>query len=259
MLMGVERVVTRECPRVAGKWDLLMVPFSTTRRASRRCNSPTGPMLFQRGSMIRIWCRPPGWSRWPHSLSQLACGTWPRWCPCDPPPGLFTLAEPTPSGSTGVSRLCQGCSHRSRHLPRSAALSPDPPIGGRVWRVGANECPCGTGELDLRRFNPNRPEGASVRCKHRIGFPLFSMTEPDRFGRVAPGDATGRASRLARPAARASDGCVTECGTEGGQRGRRDARRRPRTLSQPIAARVLCWLEHVMGFGGGVTCGNRFN
>jgi len=31
MLMGVERVVTRECPRVAGKWDLLMVPFSTTR------------------------------------------------------------------------------------------------------------------------------------------------------------------------------------------------------------------------------------
>ncbi len=36
---------------------------------------------------------------------------------------FVTLAEPTPSGSTGVSRLCQGCSHRSRHLPRSAALS----------------------------------------------------------------------------------------------------------------------------------------
>lgn len=27
---------------------------------SRRCNSAIGPMLFQRGSMIRIWCRPLG-------------------------------------------------------------------------------------------------------------------------------------------------------------------------------------------------------
>jgi len=36
---------------------------------------------------------------------------------------FVTLAEPTPSGRTGMSRLCQGCSHRSRHLPRSAALS----------------------------------------------------------------------------------------------------------------------------------------
>ncbi len=34
-----------------------------------------------------------------------------------------TLAEPTPSGSTGASRLCQGCSHPSRHLPGQAALS----------------------------------------------------------------------------------------------------------------------------------------
>ena len=34
-----------------------------------------------------------------------------------------TLAEPTPSGSTGASRLCRGCSHPSRHLPRPAAPS----------------------------------------------------------------------------------------------------------------------------------------
>jgi hypothetical protein len=34
-----------------------------------------------------------------------------------------TLAEPTPSGSAGASRLCRGCSHRSRHLPGLAAPS----------------------------------------------------------------------------------------------------------------------------------------
>jgi hypothetical protein len=36
---------------------------------------------------------------------------------------FVTLAEPTPSGSTGMSRLCQGCSHPPRHLPGQAALS----------------------------------------------------------------------------------------------------------------------------------------
>jgi hypothetical protein len=36
---------------------------------------------------------------------------------------FVTLAEPTPSGSTGMSRLCQGCSHPPRHLPCRAALS----------------------------------------------------------------------------------------------------------------------------------------
>jgi len=34
-----------------------------------------------------------------------------------------TLAEPTPSDSPGASRLSRGCSHRSRHLPGSAAPS----------------------------------------------------------------------------------------------------------------------------------------
>jgi hypothetical protein len=34
-----------------------------------------------------------------------------------------TLAEPAPSGSTGTSRLCQGCSHPPRHHPDQAALS----------------------------------------------------------------------------------------------------------------------------------------
>ena len=36
---------------------------------------------------------------------------------------FVTLAGPTPSGSTGMSRLCQGCSHPPRHLPGRAALS----------------------------------------------------------------------------------------------------------------------------------------
>ena len=36
---------------------------------------------------------------------------------------FITLAEPTPSGSTGMSRLCRGCSHLPRHLPGRAALS----------------------------------------------------------------------------------------------------------------------------------------
>jgi hypothetical protein len=36
---------------------------------------------------------------------------------------FVTLAEPTPSGSAGASRLCQGCSHPLRHLPKQAALS----------------------------------------------------------------------------------------------------------------------------------------
>jgi hypothetical protein len=33
------------------------------------------------------------------------------------------LAGPAPSGSSGTSRLCQGCSHLPRHLPDQAALS----------------------------------------------------------------------------------------------------------------------------------------
>jgi len=34
-----------------------------------------------------------------------------------------TLAGPAPSGSTGTSRLCQGCSRPPRHHPDQAALS----------------------------------------------------------------------------------------------------------------------------------------
>ena len=36
---------------------------------------------------------------------------------------FVTLAGPTPSGSAGASRLGQGCSHPTRHLPGQAALS----------------------------------------------------------------------------------------------------------------------------------------
>lgn len=38
------------------------------------------------------------------------------------------LAEPGPSGSTGTSRLCQGCSHPPRHHPDQAALSSTVPL-----------------------------------------------------------------------------------------------------------------------------------
>jgi hypothetical protein len=36
---------------------------------------------------------------------------------------FVTLAEPTPPGSIGASRLCRGCSHPSRQLPGPAAPS----------------------------------------------------------------------------------------------------------------------------------------
>jgi hypothetical protein len=38
------------------------------------------------------------------------------------------LAEPGPSGSTGPSRLCQGCSHPPRHHPDQAAPSSTVPL-----------------------------------------------------------------------------------------------------------------------------------
>src|SRR5215469_17841696 len=43
-----------------------------------------------------------------------------------PVPGVLlsaTLAGPAPSGSTGASRLCQGCSRPPRHHADQAALS----------------------------------------------------------------------------------------------------------------------------------------
>src|SRR3954470_6780052 len=45
-----------------------------------------------------------------------------------------TLAGPTPSDGAGASRLCQGCSHPPRHLPRQAALSFNRPAATRRRR-----------------------------------------------------------------------------------------------------------------------------
>jgi hypothetical protein len=39
---------------------------------------------------------------------------------------LVSLAGPAPSGSTGTSRRCQGCSHPPRRLPGQTALSFNP-------------------------------------------------------------------------------------------------------------------------------------
>jgi len=41
---------------------------------------------------------------------------------------LVSLTGPAPSGSTGTSRRCQGCSYPHRRLPDQAALSFTPPL-----------------------------------------------------------------------------------------------------------------------------------
>ncbi len=57
-------------------------------------------------------------------------------------PLSITLAEPTPSGSTNVSRLCQGCSHPHRHHPAQsgsgdALLRPRPLRTGRATFIAS--------------------------------------------------------------------------------------------------------------------------
>jgi hypothetical protein len=55
-------------------------------------------------------------------------------------------------------------------------FSLNPPIGEVVRRVVARECPCGAGELDLRRFDSTGWEDASDRGKHSIRSMQCSMT-----------------------------------------------------------------------------------
>jgi len=49
-------------------------------------------------------------------------------------------------------------------------FNPDPPKSRGIGRVVTRECPCGTGGLDLRQFDPTRSEGASDRCQasHKV-------------------------------------------------------------------------------------------
>ena len=61
----------------------------------------------------------------PAQIHQVRAGAASRGCHTPVPHVLLsvTLAGPRPSGSTGPSRLCQGCSHPPRHHSGRAALS----------------------------------------------------------------------------------------------------------------------------------------
>ena len=61
----------------------------------------------------------------PAQIHQVRAGAASRGCHTPVPHVLLsvTLAGPRPSGSTGPSRLCQGCSHPPRHHPVQAAPS----------------------------------------------------------------------------------------------------------------------------------------
>jgi len=61
----------------------------------------------------------------PAQIHQVRAGAASRGCHTPVPRVLLSvpLAEPGPSGSTGPSRLCQGCSHPPRRHPDQAALS----------------------------------------------------------------------------------------------------------------------------------------
>jgi len=62
----------------------------------------------------------------------------------------------------------------ARLLGRSSrCFSPDPPKSRGIRRVVTRECPCGTGGLDLRQFDPTSSEGASDKCKHRTRYLPF--------------------------------------------------------------------------------------
>lgn len=66
----------------------------------------------------------------PAQIHQVRAGAASRGCHTPVPRVLLSvpLAEPGPSGGTGPSRLCQGCSHPPRHHPDQAALSSAVPL-----------------------------------------------------------------------------------------------------------------------------------
>src|SRR3954453_20376511 len=79
---------------------------------------------------------PGGCAPRPAHIRQVGAGEPLRDVPTLVPPVLLsvTLAGPTPSDGAGASRLCQGCSHPPRHLPRQAALSFNRPAATRRRR-----------------------------------------------------------------------------------------------------------------------------
>jgi hypothetical protein len=110
-------------------------------RFARRRRSPTlslrhrhgYPVALHRGLPVNIHMPTPefpaepsdGCAPHPAHIRQIGAGEPLRDVHTQVPRVLLfvTLAEPTPSGSTGASRLCRGCSHPLRHLPEQAAPS----------------------------------------------------------------------------------------------------------------------------------------
>ncbi|MFL6130453.1 MAG: site-specific integrase [Mycobacteriales bacterium] len=87
-----------------------------------------------------------GYAPLPAQIHQVRAGAASRGCHTPVPRVLLSipLAEPGPSGSTGPSRLCQGCSHPPRHHPDQAAPSSTPLLRqGRRRKVShlhSNHC-----------------------------------------------------------------------------------------------------------------------
>jgi hypothetical protein len=108
---------------------------------AQRRRSPTMPLRPRRGyaaafprSLPGSSCPPPRefpattrdrCAPHPAQIHQVRAGAASRGCHTPVPHVLLsvTLAGPRPSGSTGPSRLCQGCSHPPRHHPGQAAPS----------------------------------------------------------------------------------------------------------------------------------------
>ena len=90
------------------------------------------------------------------------------------------LAGPGPSGGTGPSRLCQGCSHPPRHHPDQAALSSTVPLRRDQRR------------RSLTSTRTSAPHGARTRCATP---PSSGWSTP-----VSRSSRSGTTSPTARPA-----------------------------------------------------------
>jgi hypothetical protein len=102
-----------------------------------------------------------GYAPHPAQIHQVRAGASSRDCHTPVPRVLLsvTLAEPVPSGSTGTSRRCQGCSRPPRRHPDQAALSSTVPL-----------------RQDQRRRSPT-----STRTTAPHGAPMISGTPARPF------------------------------------------------------------------------------
>jgi hypothetical protein len=105
-----------------------------------------------------------------------------------------TLTGPAPSGSTGTSRLCQGCSRPPRHHPDQAALSYTAPLrqdGGEGLSPPLEQqrlaAPCGAGSRrsleDVRKVLTG---SRLARCRHARRYALGVLAGRVGGRRVTP-------------------------------------------------------------------------